>query len=117
MLPNKNFIDKNISILINQNFEKFNKIVLYGPPGIGKTSNASQYAYSTRDTIVRWINANSKPDIENSIYNIFKEFHPQSEENETGRIAKIVIKKFNNLKTQLLLVFDNVSDYHTSVPI
>jgi hypothetical protein len=111
MLPNKNFIDKNISILMNENFEKFNKIVLYGPPGIGKTSNASQYAYSTKDTIVRWINANSKPDIENSIYNIFKEFHPQSEENEKGRIADIVIKKLNNLKTQLLLVFDNVNDY------
>jgi len=82
ILPIKNFIDKNISVVINENFEKFNKIVLYGPPGIGKTSNASQYAHSIKDTIVRWINANSKPDTENSIYNIFKEFYPQSEENE-----------------------------------
>jgi hypothetical protein len=111
ILPIKNFIDKNISVVINENFEKLNKIVLYGPPGIGKTSNASQYAYSSKETIVRWINANSKQDIENSIYYICKEFYPKNEKNEKDRIAKIVIKKLNSLKTQLLLVFDNVNDY------
>jgi MoxR-like ATPase len=73
--PIENFVDKETIIKIEEGFKNKQRVCIYGPPGIGKTTTASEFANLVKSNqVVRWFDARTKERIENSFKNIYELF-------------------------------------------
>ena len=116
---------RNTEIIENIEFEvirtsltNFKLAVLYGPPGIGKTSNALEYAYKMQELKSnwnpQWFNANSKGEFFNNlrgIHNLLNQKTIEEKEIDFDYLVKFMKKQFNLYKeTSFLVVLDNLID-------
>ena len=96
-------MDKNTVNKIKEGLWIKQKVWIHGPPGIGKTTYASEFANTVKFTqIVRWFDARSKGRIENSFKKIFEELIGKTDDLEIEIILNLVFGRLNLLKNELL---------------
>ena len=96
---------------IKEGFKNKQRVWIYGPPGIGKTTTVSEYANLVKSNqVVRWFDARTKERIENSFKNIYELFIGETDGLEINLILNSVFLRLNSLKNEMLFIFDNVAD-------
>ena len=101
---------------LESSFTKSNLVVLYGPPGIGKTSQALQYAHNKKqikhEWNVQWFSAETKDKFLIDLKSLHKLINPNNQkENETFEdLIKIFAHELNKVeeKKKFLFILDNL---------
>ena len=94
-----------------------NSVVLHGPPGIGKTSNALNFAYQlteNSDWIVLWFNSDTKDKFLIDLQSFFKNL--KSEQNGQNKTFEHLVNEIKsefrrNERKKFLIVLDNLNDF------
>ena len=84
--------------------------------GTGKSTLALEYCHrlikkDSNATKIRWFNAASSFQLEYDFKELAELFEINTEKAELVRIIRVIFKKLEELKTDVLLVFDNVESY------
>ena len=116
-------------MILNVDFEKLlsslnekKLVILYGTPGIGKTSNAIECAYKLKDEykwIVHWFDTNSKEKLANGLRKLYESYNVLYSSSSFDEVSKLTFErlidffknKFNSSQaknTKFLLTFDNL---------
>jgi tetratricopeptide (TPR) repeat protein len=106
----------------NENKETKKLVILYGTPGIGKTSNAIECAYkliNDEQWVVHWFDTDSKEKLSNGLRKLYESYNNSQkscsvDDNSSNITFDFLIAyfktKFNSLKLKkkFLLIFDNL---------
>jgi acyl-[acyl carrier protein]--UDP-N-acetylglucosamine O-acyltransferase len=99
-------VDKETMNKIKEGFKNKQRVWIYGPPGIGKTTTVSEFANLVKSNqVVRWFDARTKERIENSFKNIYELLIGETDGLEINLILNSVFLRLNSLKNEMLFIF------------
>jgi hypothetical protein len=104
-------LEKETTNKIKEGLNIKQRVWIYGPPGLGKTTTVCQFANSVKFSQgIRWFDARTKERIENSFKNIYETLIGKTDDLEMKFILNSVFHRLNSFKNKMLFIFDNVND-------